>query len=282
MPGEAPINAAGLAFEARCRAAARDRQSIAFLRTPGTPWLYSGVAISSASRCGPPGAAPRQPPHFRVLDVLIVERHRADVVDLDAQRRRRDLLRVRSSARLNDPWRRLPAMPVTRNGATVAMAGFCHEGIHWRMTFAELRRFLDDRPSASRCRDRRRNGASRLIRDGSAGNPKRASAARAHAAALLLLYPGEGGPMIPLTVRRSDLPHHPARSASRAAASARMKAPARAALREAHEDDRRRRRSVQVMRRAFDDLGRGQHNHLVWPFVGVVDERPRFRVARGG
>ncbi len=47
-PAVAPNTATGLqsSGEARC---GRDAQSSAFLRTPGTPWLYSGVAMSSAS-----------------------------------------------------------------------------------------------------------------------------------------------------------------------------------------------------------------------------------------
>src|SRR3954471_16866775 len=50
MPGDAPMMAAGLPFNALPRGGL-DNQSIAFFSTPGTPWLYSGVAISKASAC---------------------------------------------------------------------------------------------------------------------------------------------------------------------------------------------------------------------------------------
>ena len=45
---EAPIAAAGLPFRALCPAG-REAQSSAFLSCPGIEWLYSGVAISTAS-----------------------------------------------------------------------------------------------------------------------------------------------------------------------------------------------------------------------------------------
>ena len=45
---EAPIAAAGLPFRALCPAG-REAQSSAFFSCPGIEWLYSGVAISTAS-----------------------------------------------------------------------------------------------------------------------------------------------------------------------------------------------------------------------------------------
>lgn len=48
IPGEAPITAATLPFNALSRGGL-DSQSIVFFSTPGTPWFYSGVAISGAS-----------------------------------------------------------------------------------------------------------------------------------------------------------------------------------------------------------------------------------------
>ena len=50
MPGEAPISAATLPFNALLRGGL-ESQSIVFFSTPGTPWLYSGVAISNPSAC---------------------------------------------------------------------------------------------------------------------------------------------------------------------------------------------------------------------------------------
>lgn len=48
IPGDAPMIAAGLPLKALA-SGGLDSQSIVFLRTPGTPWLYSGAATSSPS-----------------------------------------------------------------------------------------------------------------------------------------------------------------------------------------------------------------------------------------
>jgi hypothetical protein len=47
-PGDAPITATGFPLSALLRGG-RESQSMVFFSTPGTPWLYSGVAMSSAS-----------------------------------------------------------------------------------------------------------------------------------------------------------------------------------------------------------------------------------------
>ena len=62
-----------------------DNQSIAFFNTPGTPWLYSGVAISNASACR---IAPQILDTLRYaggFDISVVERQRIKLVRLDMQ-----------------------------------------------------------------------------------------------------------------------------------------------------------------------------------------------------
>ena len=118
-PALAPKIAAGLPLSTEPRGG-RDAQSMAFFNTPGTPWLYSGVAMSSASasamaRLGTPPTGSGSP---GVLDVLVVERDLRQAVedaDLHAPRVAAPTA-ARSNARLYDFCRRLPAMPQTSSG----------------------------------------------------------------------------------------------------------------------------------------------------------------------
>ena len=48
LPGEAPVTATGLPLNSR-RPSPRDIQSMAFLKVPGMPLLYSGVTSSNPS-----------------------------------------------------------------------------------------------------------------------------------------------------------------------------------------------------------------------------------------
>src|SRR5437763_15306572 len=83
MPGDAPMRAAGLPLSALARGG-RDSQSMAFFRTPGTPWLYSGVAIKrpSASRTACRSESTALGTVWSSIS-LVVERNVADLVNLD-------------------------------------------------------------------------------------------------------------------------------------------------------------------------------------------------------
>jgi 8-oxo-dGTP pyrophosphatase MutT (NUDIX family) len=98
------------------------------------------------------------------------------------------------------------------------------------------------------------------------------------AAALLLIYPGEQGPTIPLTLRRHDLPEHAGQISFPGGRIDPGERPEDAALREAHEEIGIEPASVRVVG-PMSSLWVVVSNHLVRPFVGVADERPAFRLA---
>jgi 8-oxo-dGTP pyrophosphatase MutT (NUDIX family) len=100
------------------------------------------------------------------------------------------------------------------------------------------------------------------------------------AAALILLYPGEQGATIPLTVRHGDLPHHPGQ-VSLPGGRIDFEEPAEsAALRETYEEIGVRPERVRILG-ALSSLWVVVSNHLVQPFVGVTDTRPEFHLAEG-
>ncbi len=98
------------------------------------------------------------------------------------------------------------------------------------------------------------------------------------AAALLLLYPGTDGAVIPLTVRHDALPHHAGQISLPGGRIDPGEAPARAALREAAEETGLDPDAVRVVG-ALSSLWVVVSNHVVRPFVGVTDRRPEFRLA---
>lgn len=100
------------------------------------------------------------------------------------------------------------------------------------------------------------------------------------AAALLLLYPSPDGKdvLLPLTVRHSDLPHHPGQISLPGGRIDRDESPEDAALREAHEEIGVDRRDVRLVG-ALSTLWVVVSNHLLRPFVGVADRPPRFTLA---
>ena len=98
------------------------------------------------------------------------------------------------------------------------------------------------------------------------------------AAALILLYPGPGGPVVPLTVRRDDLPHHPGQISLPGGRVDPAETPADAALRETHEEIGVRPDEVRLVG-ALSSLWVVVSNHVVRPFVAIADRRPEFQLA---
>ena len=100
------------------------------------------------------------------------------------------------------------------------------------------------------------------------------------AAALLLVYPGDEGPAIPLTVRASGLAHHPGQISLPGGASEPGETLAATALREAQEE-------ISVDPASVRILGELTPVHVLvsgftlHPVVGVTHTRPQFVPASG-
>ena len=98
------------------------------------------------------------------------------------------------------------------------------------------------------------------------------------AAGLLLLYPGERGPSIPLTVRASGLRRHAGQVSLPGGATDPGETLAQAAIRETHEE-------IGVDPARVRILGELTPVHVLvsgftlHPIVGITDERPFFRLA---
>jgi 8-oxo-dGTP pyrophosphatase MutT (NUDIX family) len=98
------------------------------------------------------------------------------------------------------------------------------------------------------------------------------------AAGLLLLYPGAGGPSIPLTVRASHLRRHAGQISLPGGATDAGETLVQAALREAHEE-------IGVDPSRVRVLGELTPVHVLvsgftlHPVVGIADEQPEFRPA---
>ena len=98
------------------------------------------------------------------------------------------------------------------------------------------------------------------------------------AAALILIYSGEHGATIPLTVRHTDLPDHPGQVSLPGGRIDLDESAEAAALRETHEEIGVSPHSVRVLG-ALSTLWVIVSNHLVQPFVGITDTRPAFEIA---
>ncbi len=98
------------------------------------------------------------------------------------------------------------------------------------------------------------------------------------AAALVLLYPGPHGITVPLTVRRSDLPHHPGQISLPGGAIDPGEAPEAAALRETQEELGVDPASVRLVG-PLSTLWVIVSNFVVHPFVAVTDQPPTFSPA---
>jgi 8-oxo-dGTP pyrophosphatase MutT (NUDIX family) len=98
------------------------------------------------------------------------------------------------------------------------------------------------------------------------------------AAALILLYPGPEDILLPLTVRRDDLPHHPGQVSLPGGGLEPGEPPAQAALRETYEEIGVAPESVRIIG-ALSSLWVIVSGFVLQPFVGVADARPAFDLA---
>jgi 8-oxo-dGTP pyrophosphatase MutT (NUDIX family) len=99
-----------------------------------------------------------------------------------------------------------------------------------------------------------------------------------HAAALILLYPGPDDILLPLTVRRDDLPHHPGQVSLPGGGLGPGEPADRAALRETHEEIGVAPDSVRIVG-ALSTLWVIVSGFVVTPFVALADSRPSFELA---
>ena len=100
------------------------------------------------------------------------------------------------------------------------------------------------------------------------------------AAALVVLYPGDRGPTLPLTLRHADLAHHGGQvSLPGGKIDAGETAPA-AALREAHEEIGLDPSSVRLLG-PLSSFWIVVSGFVLYPFVGIADRRPELQPAAG-
>jgi 8-oxo-dGTP pyrophosphatase MutT (NUDIX family) len=118
--------------------------------------------------------------------------------------------------------------------------------------------------------------APRPTRDGWRPDDRPPHARRA--AALILIYPGDVGPVLALTVRHADLPHHPGQISLPGGRIDLDESAEHAALRETHEEIGVQPSAVRVLG-ALSTLWVVVSNQLVQPFVGLTDARPTFVLA---
>ena len=98
------------------------------------------------------------------------------------------------------------------------------------------------------------------------------------AASLILLYPGPRGATLPLTVRHADLPHHAGQVSLPGGRVDPDEAADQAALRETQEEIGVAPNLVRMLGR-LSTLWVPVSNHVIFPFVGVSDQRPAFQLA---
>jgi 8-oxo-dGTP pyrophosphatase MutT (NUDIX family) len=126
--------------------------------------------------------------------------------------------------------------------------------------------------------DAQRRFAPRPLRKG--WRPELVPKEARRSAALVLVYPGVGGPTIPLTVRHANLPDHGGQVSLPGGKIDRGETPAEAALREAHEEIGIDASKVRLLG-PLSSFWVVVSGFVVFPFVGITDWRPDFRPAAG-
>jgi len=95
------------------------------------------------------------------------------------------------------------------------------------------------------------------------------------AGALVAIYPGDHGPSIALTLRRSDLRHHGGQISLPGGSVHAEETPTDAALREAHEEVGLDPGNVRVLG-TLSSLWVIVSGFVVWPVIAVADAKPAF------
>ena len=108
--------------------------------------------------------------------------------------------------------------------------------------------------------------------------PDQQPAGARRASALVLIYPGDAGPTLALTLRHDDLPHHPGQISLPGGGLDEGESPLDAALRETEEEIGVSRGEVRIIG-ALSPLWVVVSGFIVFPFVGIADRRPDFRLA---
>jgi 8-oxo-dGTP pyrophosphatase MutT (NUDIX family) len=110
--------------------------------------------------------------------------------------------------------------------------------------------------------------------------PELEPATARRAAVLILMYPGEAEPIVPLTLRHRALARHAGQVSFPGGAVDAGESPAEAVLREAHEELGVRPAEIRLAG-ALSTLWVDVSNFLVHPFVGLIDHRPAFTLDPG-
>jgi len=97
------------------------------------------------------------------------------------------------------------------------------------------------------------------------------------AAVLILIYPAPAGPVVPLTRRHADLPHHPGQISLPGGAIDPGESPEAAALREAREELGVSPAAVRLLG-PLSTLWVRVSNFVIHPFVAVSDRPPDFEI----
>lgn len=142
----------------------------------------------------------------------------------------------------------------------------------WTTLEARLRRRLAE-PLPGPAAQRR--FAPSALRDAWAPELEPETARRA--AVLILLYPGPDGPVVPLTVRHSALPHHAGQVSLPGGSLDPGESAEAAALREIREELGVPSTDVRLLG-PLSTLWVVVSNFVVQPFVGLTDRRPAFEV----